>query len=413
MEHETTPRRSITLLDVSALFIIPGVGIPMLWDLFAQDHPNRWIASALLALYTVILLLRERIISGSGRWRPFAYIAVQTLVVVCLLWLPPGQVIAVVLFFVLSAEVTMMFSERMVIAWITLFILITILAYATTSNPMNLLAVPIYAAGYIFFATFARQTARAEAARAESQALLQQLQDAHQQLQAYAAQAERLAVAEERNRLAREMHDTLGHRLTVSSVQLQAAERLIATDPDRATAMIGTVREQVRQALAELRQTVATLRAALEADLPLQLALQQLAASFEQATGIVVHTDIGQDLSSLPQPHRLAIYRGAQEGLTNIQKHAQASEAWLSVQLENEGVHLLVEDNGLGASVQDTELAFGLRGLQERANRLGGTLSFGPGGKRGAKLSLYTPVPSPIQLNGDTSGQPKEQSKDG
>ena len=83
------------------------------------------------------------------------------------------------------------------------------------------------------------------------------------QLQEYAGQIERLAVAEERNRLAREMHDMLGHRLTVAAVQLEGAQWLIHTAPERATHMVGTVRDQVREALGELRRTVATLRTPL------------------------------------------------------------------------------------------------------------------------------------------------------
>ena len=164
----------------------------------------------------------------------YVYTAVQTALVTALVWLPPHQLIAVVLFFMLSAEASMMFPPRALAVWIALFSIITFIAYLTLSDGTSLVAVPMYVAGYIFFAVFAQQTARAEAARAESQKLLDQLQEAHRQLQDLSAQAEDLAVSQERNRLAREMHDTLGHRLTVASVQLQAVERLITTEPARA-----------------------------------------------------------------------------------------------------------------------------------------------------------------------------------
>jgi signal transduction histidine kinase len=284
----------------------------------------------------------------------------------------------------------MMYPPRVVAAWITLFTVITLVAYVAVSGPSGLVAVPIYAAGYVFFAIFAQQTAKAEAARVESERLLLELQEAHSQLQAYASQAEELAVQQERNRLAREMHDTLGHRLTVSSVQLQAAQRLIPSAPDRAEQMVGAVLEEIREGLGELRRTVATLRAPVEADLALGPALKRLAGGFEQATGIAVHLTVPDDLPNLASSQRHALYRGAQEGLTNIQKHASAQDAWVELIQHHDAVALLVRDNGIGLT--DGAAGFGLHGLRERASLLGGQLSVQstPGG--GAELILTLPV---------------------
>ena len=139
-------------------------------------------------------------------------------------------------------------------------------------------------------------------ARRESQALLADLQEAHSQLQEYALRAEEMAVVEERNRLAREMHDTLGHRLTVASVQLEGAQRLCDQDQERAAGMVGTVREQVREALGELRSTVATLRTPVEADLHLRSALRRLAAHFEEATGLAIHQVLPDEMPPCPTP---------------------------------------------------------------------------------------------------------------
>ena len=322
---------------------------------------------------------------------------VQTVLVTALVWLPPHQLIAVILFFMLSAEASMMFPPRMLAVWITIFSAVTFVAYLMFSDGMGLVAVPIYVAGYIFFAVFAQQTARAEAARAESQRLLDQLQEAHRQLQDLSAQAEDLAVSQERNRLAREMHDTLGHRLTVASVQLQAVERLITTEPARVIQMTGSAREQVKEALADLRHTVATLRAPLEADLALEPALKRLAGSFELATGIAVQLALPQLAPELPGPHRQALYRGAQEGLTNIQKHAQATHAWLQLAQQTGAVTLTVRDNGVGLNGNNgsNSTGFGLRGLRERAAQLDGTLCVETLAGGGTQLVLTLPLPSP------------------
>lgn len=400
MSDQPPSRFSPNLLNLSAYFIIPAVGVPMLHNLFEQEHPNRWVASGLLAAFTLLLLVRSQTVSHV-RWGSYVYTALQTGLIAALLWLPPQQqLIATVLFFVVSAEAAMMFPPRIVAIWITLFSAVTLLAYAMFSQD-GLIAAPIYVTGYIFFAIFAQQTARAEAARAESQRLLEQLQAAHEQLQHYAAQAEELAVSQERNRLAREMHDTLGHRLTVAAVQLQAAERLIASDPGRAAQMVDTVRGQIREALGELRRTVATLRAPLEADLALLPALKRLASNFEQATGVVVHTVLPNELPPLSSPQRQALYRGAQEGLTNVQKHAQAHAVWLQLSQHDGVVSLQVRDDGVGlqATAQE-QLGFGLRGLRERAVQLGGELRVESLANQGAQIVLTLPLePVKEQVN--------------
>ena len=393
MSPQPSDRSSPNLLNLSAYFIIPAIGLPMLWQMFQDNDPNRWIASGLLAAFTVMLFVRDRIFTRSNIGC-YVYTAIQTALVTALVWLPPHQLIAVVLFFMLSAEASMMFPPRALAVWIALFSIITFIAYLTLSDGTSLVAVPMYVAGYIFFAVFAQQTARAEAARAESQKLLDQLQEAHRQLQDLSAQAEDLAVSQERNRLAREMHDTLGHRLTVASVQLQAVERLITTDPARAIQLTGSAREQVKEALADLRHTVATLRAPLEADLALVPALKRLAGSFEQATGIVVQLALPERAPELPAPYRQAIYRGAQEGLTNIQKHAQATLVWVLLAQQTGDVTLTVRDNGVGLNGNNS-MGFGLRGLRERAAQLDGSLQIETLADGGTQLALTLPLPSP------------------
>jgi signal transduction histidine kinase len=393
MSDRSSSRFSLDMLNLAGYFVVPAVGIPMLWELFQNNAPGRWLASALLAAFTVAYSQRTRLVEA-GKWGAYVYTTLQTLLIVGLLAVPPHPLIVVVLFFVLSSEVTMMYPPRLVAAWIALFSLITLVAYWAVTGVDGLMAVPIYIAGYIFFAIFSQQTARAENARAESERLLAELQAAHRQLQEYAAQAEELAVQQERNRLAREMHDTLGHRLTVSSVQLQAAQRLIPSAPERAGEMVGAVLEEIREGLRELRRTVATLRAPVEADLALAPALKRLAGGFEQATGIAVHLTVPDDLPEMIPGQRHALYRGAQEGLTNIQKHANASDAWVELAQLSGAVTLTVRDNGSGLSSANGVAGFGLHGLRERASQLGGQLSVQTTLDGGAELILTLPVTS-------------------
>jgi signal transduction histidine kinase len=318
-----------------------------------------------------------------------------------LLFLIPGWTMFPVLYCILSFQAILFLSLNPGVIWIVVYVLVTAASFAIrirwTEGPI---AIVLYGAINAFFGAFAYALSRANTARQESQTLLAELQEAHRQLQAYALRAEELAVVEERNRLAREMHDTIGHRLTVASVQLEGAERLCPSDPAQAANMIGTVRQQVREALAELRTTVAALRTPIEADLQLRSSLKRMINHFEEATGLTVHRLLPTEMPNLPHAHRLALVRTAQEALTNVQKHANASQVWLVLSTRDDAITLLVSDDGTGISLSGKPAGYGLRGLRERASQLDGELYLEPRQGGGSQLSLRLPLPA----KGATSG---------
>ncbi len=143
----------------------------------------------------------------------------------------------------------------------------------------------------------------------------------------------------------------------------------------------------------------------MEADLALVPALKRLAGSFEQATGIVVQLALPERAPELPAPYRQAIYRGAQEGLTNIQKHAQATLVWVLLAQQTGDVTLTVRDNGVGLNGNNS-MGFGLRGLRERAAQLDGSLQIETLADGGTQLALTLPLPSPEGdgMKGHTNG---------
>ena len=381
-------RRAYFLLKLSQDIALAIVALIALLDL--QGGGWRWWVAAVLLI--ALGVLYHQWPNGSPAARSYhLYLATETLLVVALTMLDD---IALVLCFSLSAHAMILFPNRAGALWIALVTLTTGAINVYREGWFNgILTTLAYGAGYAAFgfANYARE--RAEAARRESQALLAELQTAHRQLRDYAGQVKELAVSKERNRLAREMHDTMGHRLTVAAVQLEGAQRLIPSDPERAARMVGTVRDQVREALSELRRTVATLRTPLEADLSLPHALARLAAGFDEATGLTVHLALAEDMPDLPHTHRLALYRAAQEALTNVQRHAQAQDVWLQLSRQDREVLLSVSDNGVGTSPGAGPIGFGLRGMRERAAQLGGqvALESRPGG--GTQLSVRLPLP--------------------
>jgi len=391
MSQALTTRREDLLTAIAGYLTLAAVAAASLSTM--RQAGERWeIAAGLLLAFGILLTRTPK--AGSPGWHSHLYLAVQGSLVAGLLAMQPSTGIFPILYFILSPQAMLLLPQRSAVLWIVAFILVAggniVIAQGWSEG---LIALPVYAGGYFFFGIFAHALVRADAARRESQALLAELQEAHRQLQEYAARIEELVVIEERNRLAREMHDTLGHRLTVASVQLEGAQRLCTADPERAASMVGTVREQVREALSELRSTVATLRTPVEADLRLPSSLRRLAAYFEEVTSLTIHQVLPEETPDLPGAHRLALFRAAQELLTNVQRHAEASQVWLVLNVSDDAVKLLVSDDGRGLSVSAEQAGFGLRGLRERAAQLGGELHLEPRRGGGTQVSFRVPLP--------------------
>ena len=126
--------------------------------------------------------------------------------------------------------------------------------------------------------------------------------------------------------------------------------------------------------------------------MPLHVSLQHLAKGFEEATGLTVHLLIPDEVPEYSTAQRLALYRTAQEALTNVQKHAQAQEVWLQLAEQQNFITLRVSDNGVGLREHADSGGFGLKGMRERATQLGGRLVIEPRRGGGAQLSLWLPV---------------------
>ncbi len=381
-------RSELTLLSgLIAAGVVLVVGVAFF---FTQDAAAKEAALVLalnfFAMFT-FLLASPWPAQRASRMRVF--LGLLTLNVMALLALPSHFDGFLILFFVLSVTAASAFAEEEWRWWLVGFSAITIGFFLLQERLLNaMLAAGIYIAGFYFFAIFARALAEAREAEAEIKQL-------YEQLQAFSQQAEELAVMEERQRLAREMHDTVGHRLTVAAVQLEAAQKLIPRDPERAQNAVGVVREQVTAALAELRQTVAALRSPVEEDLALGASLHRLARAFQEATGIQVALSLPDDLPpDIPSPQRKALYRAAQETLTNVQKHADARRVWMTLSRRGDALTLEVEDDGVGldAVLSRDAPGFGLLGLQERARALGGEFRLEPRTPRGARATFTIPL---------------------
>jgi signal transduction histidine kinase len=220
-----------------------------------------------------------------------------------------------------------------------------------------------------------------------------ELADAHRQLQEYAMQAERLATAQERNRVARDIHDGLGHALTVVQMQIKAARAVLTTDPARADAVLAKAQRQAVGALDEVRRSVAALRDP-RPPLPLPEALRALTDE-TSAAGVPTELGVSGPVRRLATEVEEALYRGAQEGLTNVRKHARATRARLLLDYSSPAaVRLEVCDDGTGVAAAGEDRAgpgFGLVGVRERAAHVGGRMSLESTPGHGATLRVEVP----------------------
>ena len=390
---ETWKRIRNWLFRMAAPFAEIAVGVPGIIIAYDNEAQKRvWIT--ILTLFFLATSFIFANLSERHRHKLITpYLVLQTSLTSALLILAPYLTFYVIWFYVLAVEAVVGLERRIAMRWLLLFTILTVGILVALLPVMEaLISVPVFLGGFFFFVTFANATYQANEARKESQHLLAELKVTNRRLQDFALNAERLAVSEERNRLSREMHDTVGHRLTVASVQLEGLQKLIEKDPQRAEKISVTVREQVREALQELRQAVTTLREPLEADLALDVSIQRLVDNFEEVTGTQVHLIMPETVPALTNKQRLAIYRTAQEALTNAQKHASATDIWLQLDLIDQMISLRVSDNGIGLTNSNENAGFGLRGMRERAAQLGGEFRLEPRTGGGTQVSLWLPL---------------------
>lgn len=241
-----------------------------------------------------------------------------------------------------------------------------------------------------FVVVFTEQGQRERLARRYAEELTADLEAANRQLSAYALQAEELATTQERNRLAREIHDNLGHYLTVVNVQIAAAKVLLAADPQRALDALDKAQTLTQEGLGAVRQSVAALRESPLGKRPLPEAIAALVTESNNA-GIVTELTVRGTPHHLASNEELALYRVAQEGLTNIRKHARASRADLHLDYTDPTkVCLSIVDNGLGA--EETSNGFGLLGVRERVHLLGGRVTVKTAVNQGFSLMVCLPT---------------------
>lgn len=223
----------------------------------------------------------------------------------------------------------------------------------------------------------------------------QELEAAHNELHEANLYSVRYAALEERTRLAREIHDGLGHQLTSLIIQLQALKIMQATDPARAAETIDQLTDIARQAMKEVRIAVKEWS---NDEMGLgSVALKGLISQTRGRTPVELHFKQHSEESEWSNETSIILYRVLQESLTNVLRHADATIVEVELEEMNDTVCLTVTDNGTTAGGEQVNIGFGLRGIAERCKAGGGSCTFSPVKPHGFRVQAILPVEAAAQ----------------
>ncbi len=267
------------------------------------------------------------------------------------------------------------------LVWLSLFSIVVVSAVWVTGRDESLLGALASCAGFLFFAQFGALVRRYREAQSQGERLVSELQQANRRIIDQADRKRLLAVAEERNRISRDLHDSLGHRLTVAVLQLEGAQKLVTLEPERSEEILEVVSSELRSGLSDLRYVVGALRFDLE---DVVGSITSICRQFEAVAHITVNVII-EELPLLPEPVRLAAFRTVQEALTNVHKHSDPGRVVVSVTVDHtalgQTLTVSIEDDGNtkrldgepeASASAGGSLGSGLLGLEERCTALGG-----------------------------------------
>ncbi|HWO63244.1 MAG TPA: sensor histidine kinase [Umezawaea sp.] len=359
---------------LSILTVIAWVTLP----LGSTSYQQRLVPTLVVGLvYAVLAIVGFRFVEGRAPVFALLYTGIQLALGFALFSLSGAAVGSILLLVVLVAQAVLLLPLPVAVVVATVIPLVHLGMEwgAGLREGLGTLAVST------FTIVVTELLVREQRARAE-------LAEANERLRGYAAQAEQLATTQERNRVARDIHDGLGHHLTVVQMLLQAARAVIRTaDTERLDGMLAKAQDQSREALAEVRRSVAALREPRQA--PLVDALRSLTGD----VGVPTDLEVRGVARAVAAEVEESLFRAAQEGLTNVRKHADASTATVVLDFDREDlVRLEVRDDGRGLPEEPVpDSGFGLVGLRERMADLGGRVSVDSPTGHGVTLVVEVP----------------------
>lgn len=386
---------SMPLAEIANLTLIERLTLPNIAPILAMEV-------ALLLLLTLPQVAR----SLRSRFVPIMLVLALIPLLVGQYWWPaenPLQTPFVIFFFVMLVFIAWQYSFRYVLTYVLALTLYQArFTRILESWPLSfnvgwliLQAAMMLIVGYIIvqLVSIHREQRAALAEAYERQAA------AHRRLQRYAATVEELTISRERNRLARELHDTLAHSLSAATVQLEAVRSVWHVDGSRAQTLLDQADETIRRGLVEVRRAMQQLRALPLEDQGLTGALRELAETAAEQSGATLHLDLAPNLDGCVAPAaEQGLYRVAQEALENVVRHAEAHNIAVRLHVREGRLELTVKDDGLGIAGKEQNgqpsdrNGLGILGMKERAGVVGGQLDIDSCPGMGTTVRLSIPL---------------------
>lgn len=321
----------------------------------------------------------------------FLYFSLQIVLGSLIIYLGKGAGFSAILILPLAGQAVVLAPGY----WLYLINISIVFGYvwAVQKNAGNLAdvwtALPTILAGLIYIMVFTQMAIEEERSKREVERLVEELEDVNEKLRSYANEVEQLTVIKERNRMAREIHDGLGHYLTTIHMQLQAAQAIIDEDHQKAKEAIEKARSQSQIALIDVRRSVSTLRIDQNEKETFRDLLDKAIRPCDWI-GIHSHLEISGQETNLSEITKSTIFRIVQETVNNTCKYSKAKNYFCQLDFQRPDNLLLINyDDGIG--VDEFRTGYGLKGLRERIELLKGTLTINTSPKNGFRIEIELP----------------------
>jgi signal transduction histidine kinase len=377
-------RESLIVSGVGYLIYI-AIAVRGLIEYPAVRAPLTVLLSAFL-----VVILSELLLSDAKHRVIHCYLGVQAGIVIALYFVAPGADYWAITLLPANILAMRAFSRRLGFVWVGIYtVVISVMLIYGHGMPDALNYISVYLAAYLLLSSYSLTLKKTEEARSQSQALLKQVRS-------YANQVQELAVVEERNRLARELHDSVTQ--TIFSMTLITKSALILQDrePGKVREKLVNLQELSQNALQEMRELISQLRPLSIADDGLYPVLRRHFEGLLKRDNLRVEFrgDDGTQLPIAPGKQQ-ELFRVIQEALNNVVKHAGTKDAAVDLRQTAGGIALEIEDAGEGF---DTTLVapgpahFGLSSMAERVEELGGSIDVISAPGKGTRVRVAIPV---------------------
>ncbi len=339
-----------------------------------------------LGVYGYQFILEEKETKSS-----IAYVIIQTLIAICMIVLEKGAGNQALILLPLVAQTVFLFSN----IWLYIINLLIFSAYTISQVIISGSGITLnesftFLAALLFVILFTQMVVDEEHARIQAEKMASHLESANLRLKEYAEKVEELAIEKERIRLAREIHDGVGHSLTTIYMQLQAAEALFKTDPLKARKSLDTAKLLSHEALTDVRNSVSELRDDNRLETNLFSRLKKLARNTTVA-GMKCILKYSGKSREIPPIINQTLYRVAQEGISNALRHSQAKHIHISLDYSRPKVlRFSLVDDGIG--LDSIHEGYGLIGMKERVLLMGGKFSIISRKNIGVQILVEVPV---------------------